>query len=64
MTKPRVMKSVSAVINGISIIGFSVSKFNVKPKKPLSNDSKIIIWNRKMGKVFALIAFTMRLRVV
>ena len=41
--KPSVMKSVSAVINGISIIGFSVSKFSVKPKKPLSNDSKIII---------------------
>ena len=41
-TKPRVTKSVNAVINGISIIGFSVVTLNVKPKKPLSNDSKII----------------------
>ena len=41
-TKPSVMKNVSTVIRGISIIGFNVVKANVKPKKPLSNDSKII----------------------
>ena len=41
-TKPSVMKRVSAASRGISTIGFSVVKLSLNPKRPLSNDSKII----------------------
>ena len=51
-------------INGISITGFRVAGLSVKPKKPLSKDSKIITWNRKIGSVFLLMAFAIRLVVL
>ena len=41
-TKPVVMNMVITPINGISIIGLSAVGVSVKPKKPLSKDSKII----------------------
>ena len=46
------MKNVKTAIKGISIMGFKVAKLRVKPKKPISKQSKIITWNKKIGKVF------------
>jgi hypothetical protein len=54
------MKKVDAASKGISTIGFRVVKLSLNPSNPLSKASKIITWNRKIGKVLLLIAWTTR----
>ena len=57
----RQMSRVTAVINGISIIGLMVVTLILKPKYPFWRDSKTITWNRYIGKVFSLIILRTRL---
>ena len=54
---PKVKNNATTVTNGISITGDISSKLILNPNKPLFSVSKTMTWKKKIGKVFALIAW-------
>ena len=57
----RQMSRVTAVIRGISTIGFRFVTLILRPKYPFWRVSKTITWNKYMGKVFSLMILRTRL---